>query len=132
MTGASMARSRCSLAKSNVLSEPEMHTLTARTSPIDTGTCNEHIVDNRENAFAAHPASISILNLTVIEHSRLVQLDRSAVYGLCESFVQSVERTGYALCGAYGISSGWKYSQHDFPTTSAGLYPRISSIDVET
>ena len=80
MMGASIARSGCSSAGSNALSDNEKHTLTAGTSPVDTGTCDEHIMYNGENTFTAHPATISVFNLAVVEHSRLVELDGSAVY----------------------------------------------------
>lgn len=85
MTGASIARSVKVLTEGETRSESVEHTLTVGTSSIDTGTCDKHVMNYRENAFASHPASITIFNLAVVQHSGFIQLDGSAVYRLCEA-----------------------------------------------
>ena len=61
-------------------------TLTAGTSPINTGTGDEDVVYDGEYTFAADPSAISIFDLAIVEHRRLVELNGSTVDGLRKPF----------------------------------------------
>ena len=59
----------------------EEPTLTFHASSIDTSSCDEYIMYYGENAFTAYPAPISVLDLAIVEHRSLIQLNASAMYG---------------------------------------------------
>ena len=49
------------------------------------------IVDDREYAFAADPRAVLALDLTIVEHGRLVKLDAPAMDGLGKGYLVGVE-----------------------------------------
>lgn len=56
--------------------------MTAFAGLIDAGTRHQTIVDNGEDALAANPVALFVLDLAIIEHGSLVEPDAAAVDGL--------------------------------------------------
>ena len=84
MMGASAARSVCNQSQPSNHGGFAGHTLTFHASPVYTRTRDYDIVHNGEDALAAYPIALLVLDLAVIQYCGFVELYPSTMDGSTE------------------------------------------------
>ena len=92
MMGASTARSIERVRSLDLVSKDcKRLTVTLQPSLVDTRTCHQDIMDNGKNALASNPLAPFVLDLTVFQYGRAIQLDAATVYVTSEGDFVRVE-----------------------------------------
>ena len=81
IAGASAARPRELISPKHWLATSKVRSLTlvSRIPTIDTGTGNQNLIDDREDAFAGDPLAISASDGGVVKDGGSIELDTTAV-----------------------------------------------------